>query len=81
MTVAQGAHLLELLEDWNVEVIGEPPSKSLVALASTARPHQLSAYDAVYLDLAVSLGLPLFTHDSSLRTAAERIGVELIPDV
>ncbi len=78
LTAAQGAHLLELLEDWDIEVIGKPPVRSLTALASTARPHQLSAYDAIYLDLAVSLGLPLFTRDTNLETAAERIGVELI---
>lgn len=80
LTVAQATHLLELLEDWDVKVIDEPPARSLTGSAAVARPHQLSAYDAVYLDLAVSLGLPFFTRDSNLRAAAARIGVPLIAE-
>jgi predicted nucleic acid-binding protein len=44
---------------------------------TTARPFQLSAYDAVYLDTARDEGLPLATLDRSLSTAAERAAVEL----
>ena|ERR1022692_1311659 len=78
LTVARGTQLLELLEDWAVEAVSEPVSRSLTGLAAVARPHQLTAYDAVYLDLAVSLGLPLFTRDNNLRDAATRIGVPLV---
>lgn len=78
LTVAQGTHLLEVLEDWTVEVLAEPPTRSLTGLAALAQPHQLSAYDAVYLDLALSLGLPLFTRDNNLEAAAMRIGLPLI---
>ena len=53
-------------------------SITLASLAQTARPHQLSAYDAVYLDIAISLDLPLFTDDHNLRTAADRMGVTVI---
>jgi predicted nucleic acid-binding protein len=40
-----------------------------------ARTHNLSAYDAAYLELAVRRGLPLATLDDKLKTAATRIGV------
>jgi predicted nucleic acid-binding protein len=80
LTVAQGEQLLELVDDWSVEVLGEPSSISLTGLAATARPHQLTAYDAIYLQLAVSLGLPLFTRDKNLRNAAMRVGVPLVTD-
>jgi len=45
---------------------------------TTARTFQLSAYDAVYLDLARRKRLPLATLDDKLRAAAARGGVELL---
>ncbi len=40
-----------------------------------ARSFRLTAYDAVYLDLAQREGLPLATLDEALRSAARRAGV------
>lgn len=45
---------------------------------TTARAFQLSAYDAVYLDLARRERLPLATLDDQLRNAAAHAGVELL---
>lgn len=45
---------------------------------TTARTFQLSAYDAVYLEVAQREGLPLASLDSQLRMAAKRAGVELV---
>lgn len=45
---------------------------------ATARAFQLSAYDAVYLDLARRQRLPLATLDDKLRAAAGRAGVQLL---
>ncbi len=78
ITQAQGTRLLEALEALDIEVVGEPVNRTLSSLAQTARPHQLTAYDAIYLDLAISLALPLFTNDGNLRIAAERVGVPVI---
>lgn len=75
ITQAQGSRLLEALEALEVEIVGEPAHRTLGSLALAARPHELSAYDAVYLDFAISLALPLFTDDGNLRSAAERMGV------
>jgi predicted nucleic acid-binding protein len=44
---------------------------------SAARMHLLSAYDAVYLELAKRCQLPLATLDQPLRAAASKAGVEL----
>ena len=44
----------------------------------TARAFQLSAYDAVYLDLARRERLALASLDEQLRVAAEQAGVELL---
>ena len=45
---------------------------------TTARAYQLSAYDSVYLDLALRAKLPLATLDVALRKAAGKAGVELL---
>lgn len=40
-----------------------------------ARTHQLSAYDAAYLELAIRNNVPLATLDESLRAAAQKEGL------
>jgi predicted nucleic acid-binding protein len=80
LTIAQGMQLLEVLEEWDVEIIPEPAGRGLLNLSLVARPHQLSAYDAVYLDLAMSMGLALFTRDQNLKDAAKRVGVPLVAE-
>jgi predicted nucleic acid-binding protein len=45
---------------------------------TTARTYNLSAYDSVYLDLALRARLPLATLDAALRKAAGKAGVELL---
>lgn len=44
---------------------------------SLAREHNLSAYDAAYLELAMRRGLPLATLDDKLKAAAQAVGVPL----
>jgi predicted nucleic acid-binding protein len=74
ITEAVGVRILRVLEALDVEIIGEPADRSLIALAQLGRPHQLTAYDAAYFELAVRLGLPLLADDGNLRAAAERAG-------
>ncbi len=52
-----------------------PSSESTVALA---RRHGLTIYDALYLELAHRLGLPLATADRALTRAAEAEGVTVV---
>jgi predicted nucleic acid-binding protein len=78
LTEAQASRLLQLIDELTIDLIGEPTTRTATGLAQIARPHQLSAYDATYLDLAIRLGLPLFTLDNNLRAAAKRAGVTLV---
>lgn len=48
------------------------------ALLDIARRHRLTAYDAVYLELALRAGLPLATLDHRLAEAAAAEGVEIV---
>ena len=77
-TSVEGSRLLRVAESLNLEFAAEPADRTLLSLAALSRPHQLSAYDAVYLDLAIRRGLPLLTNDQNLRDAAERVGVTLV---
>ena len=45
--------------------------------ANLGRSHNLSAYDAAYLELALRRGLRLATLDDKLKAAAEAVGVPL----
>ena len=57
----------------------DPVSTSVVwgPVLELAYDHQLSVYDAVYLELAVRMKLPLATLDGALAAAARRAGVEV----
>ncbi len=46
------------------------------AVMELADAHRISAYDAVYLELALRLRLPLATLDSALAAAAQHTGVD-----
>ncbi len=78
LTQAEGTQYLQAMEALNVEVVVESIDRSMVELAQTARPHQLTSYDAVYFDLTIRLGIPLLTDDNNLQAAVKRVGAELI---
>ena len=80
LSQAHALRLLHLLDELPIEFIPDQPSATAAAIAHTARPHQLSAYDARYLDVAIRQGLPLFTRDVNLHAAAARVGLALVKE-
>ena len=52
-------------------------SPSSAAVAGLCRAHRLTAYDALYLELALRKGATLATHDAALTRAASAEGVAL----
>ena len=75
---AQLRDYLRSLDAFASEVIPDTGGRAVEDLFDVAKPHQLSSYDAVYLDAALRFRLPLLTHDRNLKLAAEREGVELL---
>jgi len=69
---------LQDLKDLPVAVDVEGLRRIYSSIARISQQHQLSSYDATYLDLAVAEKLPLATLDHNLRAAAKRAGVELL---
>ena len=49
-----------------------------VPVRELAEKYGLSVYDAVYLEAALRLNLPLASRDEALRAAAKRNGVKLL---
>lgn len=76
-TPAQAAAWLGLLGALPIVVDDETSGRAWRETLDLARAHNLSAYDAAYLELAMRRGLPLATLDDKLRAAAAAVGVTL----
>lgn len=62
-----------------IEVQADSPQAGFREIQEIARKHQLTAYDAAYLFLALQRRLPLATLDGSLAVAAQKLGVAVLP--
>jgi predicted nucleic acid-binding protein len=72
------AEFIAFVGGLEIEVDGEAPARAFQYLLPLCRAHQLTSYDAMYLDLAGRRKLPLATLDEPLRKAAKKIGVKLL---
>ncbi|HEV8642586.1 MAG TPA: type II toxin-antitoxin system VapC family toxin [Methylomirabilota bacterium] len=72
---AAAMRFLELVGELPVVVDSPITIGEIPGLLGLATAHQLSAYDAAYLHLAMREQLPLATRDHALRAAARATGV------
>ena len=77
MTPADAARFLAILGTFPIAVDNETAARAWTDTLHLARAHQLSAYDASYLELAIRHGLPLASLDGKLKAAATAVGVAL----
>lgn len=75
---AQSEAFIADLSKLGIERDDEAPDRAFPNLLPLCRTHQLTSYDAIYLDLAVRRNLPLATLDDDLRRAARKLGVRLL---
>jgi predicted nucleic acid-binding protein len=70
--------ILADLQLWPVEI--DPAERATIwgKVIQLAQSHELTVYDASYLELSIRKGLPLATNDQELRIAAEREAVPLL---
>jgi predicted nucleic acid-binding protein len=73
-TAARVTHFLTLLSALPISVDDQTAARAWSATLALARAHNLSAYDAAYLELALREGLPLATLDEPLRAALRAAG-------
>ena len=76
-TPADTARFLAILGAFPITVDDETVARAWADTLHLARAHNLSAYDAAYLELALRRGLPLATLDDRLKAAAATVGVPL----
>jgi predicted nucleic acid-binding protein len=77
ITPADSARFLAILAAFPITVDEETVAHAWADTMHLARAHNLSSYDASYLELAIRLGLPLAAQDGKLKPAAEAVGVPL----
>jgi predicted nucleic acid-binding protein len=78
INVAQAAAFLRRIAGFPISVDPIPLGRAFDQVLSVGRQHQLTAYDAAYLELALRETLPLATLDNDLRRSAEIAGVGLL---
>ncbi|MBP7937509.1 MAG: type II toxin-antitoxin system VapC family toxin [Phycisphaerae bacterium] len=77
LTAADVTRALDLIRKLSIAIEEETSGGAVGEILALARTHQLSAYEASYLELAMRAGLKLATLDTGLREAAVRAGVKL----
>ncbi len=75
ITEAKVAQFLTLLQSLPISVDDETALRAWPDTLPLAQLHDLTVYDAAYLELAVRLGLPLASLDTQLKEAAAAVGV------
>ena len=78
ITPAQSDAFIADLGKLGIERDDDAPHRAFTYLLALCRKHQLTSYDAIYLDLAVRHNLPLATLDEDLRKTAKKLGVRLL---
>jgi predicted nucleic acid-binding protein len=78
--LAQAAFFLNELSHAEIETDDETPRTRQADVLALARIHNLTAYDATYLELAMRRGAELATFDRKLAEAARAAGVQVFGD-
>lgn len=74
---ARTRRFLTLLGGLPIIVDDETAARAWADTMHLSRAHNLTAYDAAYLELAIRRGLPLACLDGKLKFAAAAVGVSL----
>jgi predicted nucleic acid-binding protein len=70
---------LAAFQKLDIETDAETAQRAGSDTLALARQHTLSIYDAAYLELAMRRGAPLASLDGSLRNAARKLKVAVLP--
>lgn len=77
LTTEQMHEFLELVVQLPLKVDQETAKKAMTETFMLANDHNLSVYDAAYLELALRHRMPLATLDADLRKAASKVEVAI----
>lgn len=77
---SQSSFFLERVLLAKIETDADSLQSRIAAVLALARAHQLTAYDATYLELALRAGRPLATFDRRLAEAVRKAGGSVFGD-
>jgi len=79
LSVTEFQSIMERFDQLTVHV--HPPLEldEILPFANFALTHNLTTYDAAYVQLALGRNIPLATLDRAMRTAAQRLNIPLLP--
>lgn len=78
LTAVETAEFKEFLSALPISVDNTTSLHAMGSIYELAKSESLSIYDAAYLEIALRENLPLGTFDKALKSAAKRVGVDLI---
>jgi len=78
LSEADSVRFITLLSQLPIIVEQGRPEKIMIDLLGLARAHNLSSYDASYLDLCMRKGLPIATLDTRLIEAAKKADIPML---
>lgn len=78
LSEADTVRFITLLSQLPIHVEQERPERIMKDLTALAREHNLSSYDASYLDLSMKRGLSIATLDARLIEAAKKVNVSIV---
>lgn len=78
ITTAQATALLQRIAKLPILIEPIAADRAFEHILPVARQHQLTEYDAAYVELALREALPIVTLDVKLRRAARSAGIALI---
>jgi predicted nucleic acid-binding protein len=78
LSEADSIRFITLLSQLPISVEQVQSESVMIEILALAREHKLSSYDASYLNLAMSKGLPIATLDKGLRSAAKKAQVPIL---
>ena len=78
INIAQATAFLRRVAAFPISIDPMPFGRAFEQILSVGRQHELTAYDAAYLELALREALPLATLDEDLGRSANRAGVGLV---
>lgn len=79
ISVSDFHDIMERFDLLNVEVQSPLELDEIGPLAHFAGTHELTTYDAAYVQLAMQRRVPLATLDRAMRTAATKLNIPLLP--
>jgi len=77
LTVNEAQVAIQIIRELPTAIDHEGATVAFTRLVDLASEHELTVYDATYIELAIRMRLPLASNDARMKEAAIRSGVEL----